>query len=58
MKSINFKSDGFFFAALFIAWICIMYALYYNHPYFPQPLPSELESYKAAAAAATAQSNH
>jgi hypothetical protein len=54
MKSINFKSDGFFFAALFIAWIGIMYAIYSSHPYFPQPLPSEIESYKAAAAAAAA----
>jgi hypothetical protein len=51
MKSAIFKSNGFFFTVLFLVFIGIMYAAYVNHPYYPQPLPSELESYKAAASA-------
>ena len=50
MKSAIFKSNGIFFTVLFLIWIGIMYAVYFNHPYYPQPLPNELESYKAAAA--------
>jgi hypothetical protein len=51
MKSGILKSNGFFFTSLFLLWIGIMYAVYFNHPYYPQPIPSELESYQAAAAA-------
>jgi hypothetical protein len=52
MKLVIFKSNGVFFAVLFFVWIGIMYAVYFNHPYYPPPAPSELESYKAAAAVA------
>ena len=56
MKTAILKSNGFFFTVLFLVWIGVMYAVYFNHPYYPQPVPSELESYKAAAAAAAGQS--
>lgn len=51
MKLTILKSNGIFFTVLFLVWIGIMYAVYFNHPYYPQPLPSELESYRATATA-------
>jgi hypothetical protein len=52
MKLSILKSNGLFFTVIFLLWIGIMYAVYFNHPYYPQPVPSELDSYKAAATAA------
>jgi hypothetical protein len=44
MKLIHLlKNNGIFFTAAFVIWMTIMIVIYAAHPYFPDPLPNQLQ---------------